>query len=247
MVDHLGLHAFLDVCEKFTGTIRYHSEEFSAPQAIITNRDAAVPDAYNDHDIADVHFLENCEQLVTWAILSIVIKSFREHLFLLDWINLADAVGQDSIFSRCKFRAGFRVWHIAEVVDNETDLVLVRNGRTECLELQLFVLLALATRDALDNGLQFFLVKIGLWVDWNALVVIIVASHLVPVLILHILFHAGPASIFILDDHLGGSLLTIELLVLLVFGIVHVGVHHVTTGSSVVTILSLVQTVFFHL
>ena len=65
MVDHLGLHAFLDVCEKFTGPIRYHSEEFSAPQAIISNCDAAVPDADNDHDIADVHFLEHCEQLVT--------------------------------------------------------------------------------------------------------------------------------------------------------------------------------------
>ena len=63
---------------------------------------------------------------------------------------------------------------------------------------------------------------------------------------------ARPAStILILDDHLGGGLgpfsCTVELL-LVVFGIVHVCIHHVTiVTAAVVTSLSLVQTVFFHL
>ena len=93
MVDHLSLYAFLDICEQFTSTIRYHSKEFSTSQSIISNSDTAVPDADDDHDITDVHLLEHCQQLVTRAILTIVVETLCQNLFLLNRINLADSVG----------------------------------------------------------------------------------------------------------------------------------------------------------
>ena len=100
---HLCLvDALLDAGEEFTGTVSYHSEELAAAKPVISDSNSTVPDADDDHDVADVHLLQHGEKLVTRAIFTIVVESFSKDLFLLDGVQLADPVGQNAILSRCK-------------------------------------------------------------------------------------------------------------------------------------------------
>ena len=63
--NYFSLHTFFDTCEKLTGAVSDHSEEFTASESIVTDGHTAVPDADNHHDIAYVHFLQNSEKLIT--------------------------------------------------------------------------------------------------------------------------------------------------------------------------------------
>lgn len=108
-VEHFRLDSFLDTSEQLACSVRYHSEELTASESVVSDSHTAVPDADDHHDVPDVHFLQDCEQLVAGAILAVVIETLRKDLFLLHGVHLTDTVGQNPIFSRCEFRAGLRV------------------------------------------------------------------------------------------------------------------------------------------
>ena len=108
-VEHFRLYSFFDASEQLASPVRYHSEELATAEAVVADGHTAVPNADDHHDVPDVHFLQDCEQLVTRAILTVVVKSLREHLFLLHGVQLTDTVGQNPIFSRCEFGAGLGV------------------------------------------------------------------------------------------------------------------------------------------
>lgn len=140
----LHLDALLDHCEEVSCSVSDHPEELATAESIITDSDTAVPDADDDHDVCDVHLLEDGEQFLTTAVLSVVIEALSKHFFLLNWVKLVHSVGQDAVLGRGKLRAGFRVRNIAEVVNYETHLVFVRDRCCICLELKLLVLLGLS-------------------------------------------------------------------------------------------------------
>ena len=96
------IHSFFNAGQQLTCPVRDHPEEFATSQSIVTDRDSAVPDANDHHDVEDVHLLKHCQKFVARAIFAIIVETFSEDLFLLDWIHLADPVGEYAIFSRCK-------------------------------------------------------------------------------------------------------------------------------------------------
>ena len=122
----------------------------------------------------------------------------------------------------------------------------MRNRRTERLELQLLVLLALAARYTLDDGLELFLVKIGLGIDCHVVFFI----HLIAILVIHpVLLHVFT---LVMDLHLVARALDNTLLLLVrfvtVFSAIHVRVHlGLVARSCIVLRIRLVQTVFVHL
>ena len=69
------LDSFFDACEEFTGPVGDHTEELAASELILTNGNSIVPNAYNYHDVANVHLLKDSEELFAGPILTIVIKS----------------------------------------------------------------------------------------------------------------------------------------------------------------------------
>ena len=148
----------LDYSEEVAGSICYHSVELTTPQSVVSKSDTVVPDADHDHDASDVHLLQDGQELFSAALFSIVVEPLGEHLSLLHRVELVDTVGEDPVLGRCELRAGLRIRHVAQVVDHETHLVFVGNRRRKRLELQLFVLLALATRNALNDGFKLLLV-----------------------------------------------------------------------------------------
>ena len=96
------LYALFDAREKLTRAIGNQSEEFAATQTVISDRHSVVPDANDNHDVANVHLLEHGEEFVTGAVLTIVVETFSQHLLLLNRVNLTDTIGQDSILGRGK-------------------------------------------------------------------------------------------------------------------------------------------------
>ena len=123
----------------------------------------------------------------------------------------------------------------------------MRDRGAESLELQLFVLLALATRYTLNDGFELFLVKIGLRIDCH----VVFFVHLVPILVVHtVLLHVF--TVVVLDVHFFAGALdnTLLLLVRLVTVVraVHVRVQlRLVARSCIVLRIRLVQTVFVHL
>ena len=155
------LDTLFDASEEFAGPIRDHSEEFTTSQAIVTDSYTTVPNAYNYHNVANVHLLKDSKELIAGSILAIVIKALCQDLFLLNRVDLTHPVGKNAIFSRCKFRAGLWVGDVTEVIYNETHLILMGNRCAKGLELQLFVLLAFTASYALNDRFKLFLIQIG--------------------------------------------------------------------------------------
>ena len=122
----------------------------------------------------------------------------------------------------------------------------MRNCCTEGLELQLLVLLALSTCDALDNSLKLLLVEISRWCDWNA---IFIFFHLVTILSVHVLLQF---IVIVLDDHLRSSPLALTaiicLLIVAIVSFFHGIPFHLVTILALVLrlLLHLIQTVFLH-
>ena len=58
---------------------------------------------------------------------------------MLDWVDLVDAVGHDLALGGCKLAVSLVVTNVGEVVNHESDLVLVGDGGTIGLEEQFFV------------------------------------------------------------------------------------------------------------
>ena len=123
----------------------------------------------------------------------------------------------------------------------------MRDRGAESLELQLFVLLALATRYTLNDGFELFLVKIGLRIDCH----VVFFVHLVPILVVHtVLLHVF--TVVVLDVHFFAGALDNALLLLVclvtVVRAVHVRVQlRLVARSCIVLRIRLVQTVFVHL
>ena len=95
-------NAFLDVDKEFSCSVGYHSEEFSTSDTVVTDRHATVPDADDDHDVADVHLLQHSQQLVACAVFSVVIEALGKDLFLLDGVHLTHSVRKNPVFGGCK-------------------------------------------------------------------------------------------------------------------------------------------------
>jgi len=95
-------NAFFDVDQEFSCSIRYHPEEFSSSDAVVTNRHATVVDADDDHDVSDVHLLQHSQQFVACTIFSVVIEALCEDFFLLDGVHLTHSVRKNSVFGSCK-------------------------------------------------------------------------------------------------------------------------------------------------
>ena len=133
-----------DAGQEIASPVRNHPEKLTSPQSVIAYRDSVVPDAHYDHNVADIHLLKHSEELVAGAVFAVVVEAFSQDLLLLDGVDLADSVRKNAVLSRCKL--GRRLWirNVAEVVDDEADLVLVRDGRTESLKLKLLERLTLA-------------------------------------------------------------------------------------------------------
>ena len=107
---------------------------------------------------------------------------------------MAHSVGKNAIFSRCKFRAGFGIRNVTEVVYNEPHLVFMGDSRAESLELQLLVLLALAASYALNDSFELFLVQIrGRGIDRQAIFIVnffpVIISFIIDVVLILIIFH----------------------------------------------------------
>ena len=123
----------------------------------------------------------------------------------------------------------------------------MRDCSAERLELQLLVLLALSARYTLNDGLELFLVKIGLGIDCH----VVFFVHLVPILIIHsVLLHV--CTIVALDVHLVARAFDNALLLLVRFvtvvSAIHVGVQlGLVARCCIVLRIRLVQTVFVHL
>ena len=123
----------------------------------------------------------------------------------------------------------------------------MRDRGAESLELQLFVLLALATRYTLNDGFELFLVKIGLRIDCY----VVFFVHLVSILVVHtVLLHVF--TVVVLDVHFFAGALDNALLLLVclvtVVRAVHVRVQlRLVARSCIVLRIRLVQTVFVHL
>ena len=58
------LDSFFDACEELACPIGDHTEELAASQPIVTNSHSTVPNAYNYHDVANVHLLKDSEELI---------------------------------------------------------------------------------------------------------------------------------------------------------------------------------------
>ena len=84
----------------------------------------------------------------------------------------------------------------------------MRYRRTKRLELQLLVLLALATRDTLDYGLKLLLIQVGRRIHRNAFFIFV---HLVAVLSIHVLLLHHLLLVLILNDHFLSASLAIML------------------------------------
>lgn len=154
------LDTVLEVRQQFSGPISNHAEEFATPQTVFADSHSTVPDANNDHDVHRVHLLENCEQLVPATVLSVIVEAFSEDFSLRDRVQLVHSVGQDPVLGRRKLRACLRIRNIAEVINHEAHLVLVRDGRCKGLKLKFLMLLTLAIGDALDDSFKFLLVQV---------------------------------------------------------------------------------------
>lgn len=95
----------------------------------IVDRDTIIPYENNDHDVADVHLLQDGEELAPSTVFSVVVKAFSQDFLLLDWVFLTDAVSDDFALGRCVLYLVFVCVHLREVVDHEPNLILVTQGR----------------------------------------------------------------------------------------------------------------------
>ena len=132
-------NTFFDHSKEFTSSFRNHPKKLATTQLGLANAHSIVPDADDTHNVADVHLLQHCEQLVARSILAVIVETFSQNLLLLDGVHLRNTVRKNAVLRGCKFAVGFLVLDVAQVVNDETDLVLMTDCGTEGLKCQLFI------------------------------------------------------------------------------------------------------------
>ena len=95
----------------------------------IVDRDSVVPYEDDHHDIADVHLLQNGEELAASPVLSIIVEAFSQDFLLLDRILLTDTVSNDLALCRCVLYLILVRVDLREVVDDEPNLIFVAQSR----------------------------------------------------------------------------------------------------------------------
>lgn len=100
--------------------------------------------------------MEQIQELLTGSVLAIIVETLSNDLTLRDLIKLTDTVGEDAVPCCGKLRV-LRVVHIIQVINDKSHLLLVRDGSSKSLELELLDALRVSVTDGLNDSIQLFL------------------------------------------------------------------------------------------
>jgi hypothetical protein len=128
------VNLLLNLVKKFSRSFNDDPKELSSFDLLRAYLNSVIPDANNQHDILNLHLLQQVQQFLASSVFAIIVESFSHNFPLRYLIQLGNSVGQNPISGSWELGVGGIV-DIVQIVDNKLDLVFVSDGCCESLKL----------------------------------------------------------------------------------------------------------------